>query len=55
MGGGERDYKQVKGKLKGSRSNAGRSSTREKSRLGNPNNVVEALGLGAMLGYMAMG
>ena len=29
-------------KLKGSRSNAGRSSTREKSRLGNPNNVVEA-------------
>ena len=27
-------------KLKGSRSNAGRSSTRE--RLGNPNNVVEA-------------
>ena len=29
-------------KLKGSRSNAGRSSTWEKSRLGNPNNVVEA-------------
>ena len=29
-------------KLKGSRSNAGRSSTREKSRLGNPNNVVQA-------------
>ena len=28
-------------KLKDSRSNAGRPSTREKSRLGNPNNVVE--------------
>ncbi len=28
-------------KSKGSRSNAARSSTREKSRLGNPNNVVE--------------